>query len=85
MRIVNFRKYFWLKQGLPKFSFQNTWQLIKIIMLIQVSNIVINYFVWLVYRDWVEGWTIAALSIGYTVLILVIKKAQENASKTSLK
>lgn len=82
MRIVNLRKNFWLKQSLPKLSFQNTWQLIKIIMLIQVSNLVINYFVWLVYGDLVEGWTIVALSIGYTVLILAIKQAQENESKT---
>ena len=67
-----------------KLSFQNIWRLVKIIVLIQVFNVAMGYFVWLAYGYLVQGWTIATLSVGYTVLILAIKKAQESAANAEL-
>jgi hypothetical protein len=69
--------------GLLHLSFQNIWRLAKIIALIQVFNVVIGYFVWLAYGYLVSGWTIAILSVGYTSLILAIKKAQENVANSN--
>lgn len=66
-------------------SFQNIWRLVKIIALIQVFNIAMGFFVWLAYGYLVSGWTIATLSVGYTVLILAIKKAQESATNAELR
>jgi hypothetical protein len=71
--------------GMHNFSFQNIWRIIKIIALIQVLNIAIGYFVWLAYGYLVSGWTIAILSVGYTSLILAIKKAQEGAANSEIK
>jgi len=70
---------------LLQLSFHNIWRLVKIIALIQVFNIAIDYFVWLAYGHLVSGRTIATLSIGYTALILAIKKAQESAVKVEPK
>jgi hypothetical protein len=67
--------------GLLQLCFQNIWRLVKIIALIQVLNIAIGYSMWLAYGCIVSVWTIATLSIGYTFLILAIKKAQESAAK----
>jgi hypothetical protein len=67
--------------SLLKLSFQNIWRLVKIIALIQVFNVAMDYFAWLAYGYLVPGWTFAILSIGYTILVLAIKKAQENAAK----
>jgi hypothetical protein len=69
--------------SLLKLFFQNIWRLIKIIALIQVFNLAMGYFAWLAYGYLVPGWTFATLSVGYTILILAIKKAQENATKAT--
>ena len=74
-----------MELGLLQLSFQNIWRLIKIIALIQVFNVAMGFFVWLAYGYLVSGWTIAALSVGYTVLILAIKKAQERAANAELR
>ena len=74
-----------MELGLLQLSFQNIWRLVKIIALIQVFNIAMGFFVWLAYGYLVSGWTIATLSVGYTVLILAIKKAQESATNAELR
>jgi hypothetical protein len=56
--------------------------LIKIISMIQVFNAVIAYFAWLSYGYAISAETIVALSVGYTFLILAIKKANEGAAST---
>jgi hypothetical protein len=65
---------------LRMFSLRNIWQLAKIIALIQVFNGIIGFFAWVSYGYAVSMETIVLLSVGYTLLILVIKKAQENAN-----
>jgi hypothetical protein len=41
-----------------------------------------DYFMWVAYGYLVPSWTIATLTVFYTVLILAIEKAQENEAKT---
>jgi hypothetical protein len=41
-----------------------------------------DYFMWVEYGYLVPSWTIATLTIFYTILVLAIKKAQENEAKT---
>ncbi len=74
-----------MKIGLFKFSFQNIWRFTKLIFVIQLFNLAISYFVWLSYEYIVSGWTIVALSIGYTAIILAIKNAQENQARVAFK
>jgi hypothetical protein len=62
---------------LPNISFHGLWKVIKIIMLIQVINIIIDYFIWVSYDYLISGWTIATLTVFFTVMILAIKVAQE--------
>jgi uncharacterized protein with PQ loop repeat len=54
--------------------------LVKTIALIQLFNAVIAYFAWLAYGYAVSAETIVALSVGYTFLILAIKKANERVA-----
>jgi hypothetical protein len=55
------------------------------VALIQVFNLALGYFVWLVYGSLAEGWIILALSVGSTALILAIEKAQEHIATAELK
>jgi hypothetical protein len=59
-------------------SFHSIWQFVRIVALIQVFNAAIGYFAWLAYGYAVSAETIVALSVGYTFLILAIKKAHES-------
>ena len=67
---------------MDKISFKSIWRIVKIIAVIQIFNAVMDYFMWLQYGYLVPSWTIASLSVFYTILILAIKKAQENEMKT---
>jgi hypothetical protein len=71
-------------KGLFQLSFQNIWRLVKIIVLIQVFNVALSCFMWLSYGHLVSGWTIAALSVSDTFLILATKNALENVAKAEL-
>jgi hypothetical protein len=46
-------------------------------MIIQVFNAIMDYFMWLTYGYLIPTWTIATLTVFYTILILAIKVAQE--------
>jgi len=64
-----------------KIPFQSIWKLIKIIMIIQVFNATMAYFMWVAYGHVIPSWTIAALSVFYTLMILATKVAQEKEAK----
>jgi hypothetical protein len=68
---------------LIQFSFQSILRLIRVVTLIQVFNLAMGYLVWAAYDFSISGWTIAALSVGATFLMLAIKKAQENNENQS--
>ena len=69
---------------LSKIPFQSIWKLIKIIMIIQVFNATMAYFMWVAYGYVIPSWTIAALSVFYTLMILAIKVAQEREAKLTV-
>jgi hypothetical protein len=46
-------------------------------MIIQVFNAIMDYFMWLTYGYLIPTWTIATLTVFYTILILAIKVPQE--------
>jgi hypothetical protein len=57
-------------------------------MVIQIFNAIMDYFMWLTYGYLISSWTIATLSVFYTILIFAIKTAQEkeaNAPERAVK
>jgi hypothetical protein len=46
-------------------------------MVIQVFNAIMGYLMWVSYGYLIPSWTIATLTVFYTVMILAIKVAQE--------
>jgi len=56
---------------------QGLWKIIKVVLMIQVFNAVLAYFMLLAYGSLITSWTIAALSIFSTITIFLIKTAQE--------
>ena len=62
---------------MPKISFQSLWKIIRIVLVIQIFNAVMDYFMWISYGYLIPSWTIATLNVFYTVLIFAIKIAQE--------
>ncbi len=57
--------------------FQSLWKIIKIVLLIQIINAVMDYFMWIAYGYLIPSWTIATMLVFYTIMILAIKVAQE--------
>jgi len=49
-------------------------------MVIQVSNAIMDYFMWLSYGYLIPSWTIAAMSVFYTLLVFAVKVAIEKAA-----
>jgi hypothetical protein len=54
----------------------------KIVVLIQVFNAVMGYFMWLAYGYQISIWIIAALSVFSTISFFVVKTAQERQGIT---
>ncbi|MCW4024165.1 MAG: hypothetical protein NWF01_03925 [Candidatus Bathyarchaeota archaeon] len=65
----------WSAKLLP--TFQTIWKIIKIFLIIQIINAIMDYYVWLVYGFLVPSWTLATLSVTYVTLIVALKKAQQ--------
>jgi hypothetical protein len=58
-------------------SLQFLWRMIRLVLVIQVFNAVIDYFTWVTYGYSVPSGTIATLTVFYTILVLAIKAAIE--------
>ena len=65
---------------MPKIPFQSLWKVIKILMVIQISNAIMDYFMWLSYGYLIPSWTIAAMTVFYTLLVFAVKVAIEKAA-----
>lgn len=63
--------------------FQSLWKVIKPILVVQIFNAAMDYFMWAVYDYSVPSWTIATLTVFYIVLILAIKTAMEKEANPS--
>jgi hypothetical protein len=62
-------------------SFKIIWRFVKVLALVQVFNAVMDLVVWFKFGYLVPSWTIAAISIFYVILVLALKRAQENDLK----
>jgi hypothetical protein len=58
-------------------TFKTLWRLLKIFLVIQIVNAVMDYYVWAAYGFLVPSWVLATLSLFYVVLIFAVKTAQE--------
>ncbi len=58
-------------------SLQSVWKIARFILVIQVFNAVTDYFMWMAYDYSVSAWTVATLTVFYTILFLAIKVAVE--------
>ena len=56
---------------------QGLWKIIKFVLMIQVFNAVMAYFMLLAYGTIITSWTVADLSIFSTITIFLIKTGQE--------
>jgi len=60
---------------LPKF--QALWKIIKIVLVVQIINAAMDYYVWVAYGFLVPSWAIATVNLFNTLLVLAVKTAQE--------
>ncbi len=60
-----------------KISLQALWKIVKLVLMIQVFNFIVDYFVWVSYDYAISVWTIAALNVFYTVIVFAVKIAVE--------
>lgn len=58
-------------------SSHSLWKIVKFVLVVQVFNAVVDFFMWVAYDYSVSSWTIATLTVFYTVLLLAIKVAVE--------
>jgi hypothetical protein len=72
----------WGAKFLP--TFQTIWKIMKIFLIIQIINAIMDYYVWLVYGFLVPSWTLASISMIYVGLIVALKKAQQKETKSAL-
>lgn len=50
------------------------------VMVIQIFNAFLDYFMWLSYGYLLSIWTIAAMTVFYTLLVFAVKVAIEKAA-----
>jgi hypothetical protein len=64
-------------------SHQALWKFVRFVLVIQVFNVTMDYFMWVAYDYSVSSWTIAMLTVFYTILFLAIKVAVEREARIS--
>jgi hypothetical protein len=65
---------------LTKIPTKNLWKVIKIILVIQIFNAFADSFTWLTYGYLIPIWTIATMTVFYTLLIFAVKVAIEKVA-----
>jgi hypothetical protein len=65
---------------LGKIAYQTLWEIIKIALIIQAFNLIMDYFIWVTYDYSIPSWTMVTLNVFFTILILATKVAQEKTT-----
>ncbi len=58
-------------------SFETLWKILKIFLVIQIFNAIMDYYVWVVNGYLVPSWAIATINLFYIVLIVGVKAAMD--------
>jgi ABC-type bacteriocin/lantibiotic exporter with double-glycine peptidase domain len=69
---------------LDKIAYQTLWEIIKIALIIQVFNLIMDYFIWVTYDYSIPSWTMVTLNVFFTILIFATKVAQEKTGLTKI-
>jgi len=64
-------------------SFQAIWKIVKVFMVIQIINAIIDYYVWVAYGFLIPSWVIATISVFYVTLVWALKVAQEKETSAA--
>jgi hypothetical protein len=65
------------ESDLPQISFQALWRIVKILIIVQAFNAIMDFYVWFAYGFLVPSWVIATISVFYITLVWALKVAQE--------
>ena len=76
------RVFLFSETQVVQIPFHSLWKIIRLVLAIQIFNVVMDYFMWVSYNYSVPSFTIATLTVFYTVLILAIKVAMDRENTT---
>ena len=65
---------------MPKIVHQTFWEIVKLALIIQVFNVIMDFFVLVTYDYSIPSWTLVTLNVFCTILLFAIKIALEKAT-----